>query len=275
VAKAKVQTSRKRVNRKKEELKAPDEVTTALQKLSEHLNKHFKVYLIGLAVILVLSLGINMLMQSRESAAVERSGNVLSAVHMVNGSVATHADSEKLLTLQPQPDAKPVESDYPTDKERWEAALTKLGEVKAEAGDLAPVVSAMQGRVELALGKASEAGTNFAAFAEEGEDSALLPLIIENQGRAAEAAGDLSTAAGFYEKLAGSADAYYKVRGSMLLGDLYNPNMGTGEGRDGAKARSHYDAALEALKPADGKVLNAALRGLRGEISRRRAQLPG
>ena len=68
------------------------------------------------------------------------------------------------------------------------------------------------------------------------------------------------------------SDTDDKVRGSMLLGDLYNPALRGGKG-DAAKAKSHYDAALDVLVPTRGHVPNASMRGLRSEIMRRKSAL--
>lgn len=275
MANTKIQTSRKRVKRRDEDLRQPDEVTTALQKLGEHLSKHLKLYMAGLAAVLVVALGGQLIWDKLRSDEVEQAAVAIAAFDAANGTVATFKDDERLISLDPTaaPDATAT---YATDAARWDDALAKIEAARGETdSDLVPVLDALKGRVQLAKGDAGAASTALAAFvAESDEDSALLPIVIENQGRAAETAGDAGTAAGFYEKLAGMSDQYYKVRGSMLLGDLYNPAMHAGKG-DAGKAAGHYDTALKGLVPGEGKVASAALRSLRAEISRRKAQLEG
>lgn len=280
MAKPKIQTSRKRVNRQKEELKAPDEVMTQLQRLSEHLSKHLKLYLGGLAAVMLLAVVIDYWLDSRNEAAVENSRAVKSATDAVHATVGEFAADEKpgsdLLSLvnPDQGPAEAVKTAYATDVERWNAALTQIAESKEVVGDdLSAVLSALEGRVQLELGKPGEASKALAAFTEAQDESSLLPLILENQGRAAEAAGDLSGASGHYAKLAAVSDAYYQMRGSMLLGDLYNPAMGKPEGKDAGKAGEYYDQALKALVPGEGQILPPAVRSLRAEIHRRKATL--
>lgn len=274
MARLKVQTSKQKVNTKKQELKAPDEVMTQLQRLSDHLSKHMKLYVGGLVAVCLLALAINLIVDYYSSKSIEESAAVFAATSAVQATVGEYADDEKLVSLQPIPEDQKTEPDFATAEERWAAALTAIEEARGKAGDLAPLVSALEGRVQLAVGKPGEAATAFSVYIDEAEEGdSLLPLVLENRGRAAEAQGNLSEAADYYEKLAGMSDLYYKVRGELLLGDLYNPGHGQGEGRSAEKAQEHYKAALEALTPGEGKVLTSALRGLRGEIARRSAQV--
>ncbi len=273
MARAPVQTSKKRTNRRKEELRAPDEVTTALQKLSDHLSKHLKLYGFGLVAVLAVSLGLQVLVDSYAQAAVDRSTAALAAFEAANGTVATFADDEKLISLDPSAPVVAEKPEYDTDTARWTAAEAELAKAKeAAGGDFEALLGALNGRIQMAKGDNAAAGTAFAAFASEEDDSLLLPIVFENQGRAAENAGDIAGAAGFYEKLAGLEDPYYKMRGGMLLGDLYNPSLRGGKG-DAAKAKSHYDAALAALVPGEGQVATGPIRGLRAEILRRKSAL--
>lgn len=271
MAKPKLQTSKKRVNKKEEELKAPDEVTTALHKLSEHLSKYLKYYALGLAGILVVALAISWMLNSRQKAAAEESAAVMTAVGTINGSVATYAETEKFFSLSPEGQEAP-KTDFEDEKARWTAVGKALDSAKDSVdGDTEVLLNVVAGRAALGAGDMKAAADAFNAYASEAEDSSLMPIVLENQGRAAEEQQQVAEAAGFYEKLAGLPDLYYQVRGAMLLGDLYNPKGGAG--KDKAKAEQYYTKALDALTPAEGQVLTASLRALRGEISRRKAQL--
>lgn len=267
MAKPTVQTSRKRVNKKKEELKAPDEVTTQLQRLSDHLSKHIRLYVIGLAALLVVALVITWLVEWRSRRKVEKAQALTDAVAVITGSVGAYAESEQGPQTGDAP--APAKPDFATEADRWKAAEEKVNAAKSEvSSDAEPVLNALAGRVALAQKKYDDAGKAFDAFLEKSDKSTLTPIVLESRGMAAQAAGDVAAAAGFYEKLAASSDLYFKVRGQMLLGDLYS-----GPGGDKAKAQEHYAGALSSLVPGEGQVLPASLRALRGEINRRQAQL--
>ncbi|MFT5434746.1 MAG: hypothetical protein ACI9OJ_005460, partial [Myxococcota bacterium] len=245
MAKPKLQTSKKRVNKKDEELKAPDEVTTALHKLSDHLSKHLKLYVIGLAAVLVVALAITWMVNSREAAATAEAESLMSAVGALNGSVATYADSEQFL-FGATPGAAPVKADYADEAERWAAVKKSVEAAKEDVtGDGEALMSLVIGRAAMGQGDMKGAQGAFAEYAEDEEDSSLMPLVLENQGRAAEEQKAVADAAGYYAKVAALPNLYYKVRGSMLLGDLYHPKSGAG--KDKAKAAQYYDEALKAL----------------------------
>lgn len=273
MAKLKLQTSKKKVNKKKQELEAPDEVTTHLQRLSEHLNQHFKVYLGGLAAIIVVTLAISWFVESRRAGALERSKLVTDAADVLVATVGEYDESFPIALPGQSPDqAKPA---YETEAARWAAAAEKVkAAVDGTDDELKAVASALDARVKMAQGQHKEAGAAYGAFLEEVEDSALTPLILENQGHAAAAAGDVGSAAGHFEKMGKSENLYYQVRSQILLGDLYNPSY-TAKGGDAAKAKGHYEAALKALTPGAETVLNETLRQLRSEIKRRHALLQG
>lgn len=274
MAKVKVQTARQIKKRKDADLKEPDEVLTQLQKLSEHLSEHFKKYAIGLAVVLSLSIGINLFMNSRHSAAVERSVATQKAATAVSAPVATVTD-EKLFSLGAPPTEEPKGPELKDEAARWEASLAAIAEARDNSDDeLKLVLSGLEARVKLAQGKPGDAAKALAEYTKEAEENdPLLPIILENQGRAAEAGGDVAAAAGFYDKLASQKNLYWSVRGYMALGDLYNPRGGAG--KDAAKARASYDKALDALKPSDTQVIKGSLRQLRSEVKRRASLIEG
>ncbi len=274
MGKLKLQTSKKRVNQKKRELEAPDEVTTHLQRLSEHLNKHFKLYLTGLAGVIVVALAITWMVDRQEAQAVAQSKAITDASGSIVATVGEYGD-EKLPIVVPGAEATETEPAFKTEAERWTAAAAKTkAAVEATEDELKAVAHALDARVKMAQGQAAEALKSYGYFAEAGADSSLMPLILENQGHAAVAAGDVGGAATHFEKLGQNENLYYKVRAQVLLGDLYNPSFGT-KAADSAKAKQHYDAALEALTPTGDQVFNTSLRALRSEIKRRQALLQG
>ena len=274
MAKLKLQTSKKKINKRKEELKAPDEVTTHLQKLSEHLNTHFKLYLAGLGGLIVLTLAVTWVFDYVGGKAIARSNALTDASSVVLSPVAEHGDEKVSLGGPGAETEEKVEPAFKTEAERWAAAAEKTkAAVESTDGELKALATALDGRVKLALGQPGDAGKAFAAFAEELPDNSLIPLVTENQGHAAAAEGNLSAASGFFEKLVGSDNLYYRVRGNVLLGDLYSPRVGKADGKDAGKAKEYYEAALDALKPGEGQVATESIRALRAEIKRRQALL--
>lgn len=274
MAKVKVQTAKQIKKRKDADLKEPDEVMTQLQKLSDHLSEHFKKYTLGLAAVLTLSIGINLLMESRHSAAVERSVATQKAAAAVSAPIATVTD-EQLFSLGAPPTEAPKGPELEDANARWEASLAAIAAARDNADDdLKLVLSGLEARVKLAQDKPGDAATALSDYAKEAEENdPLLPIILENQGRAAEAGGDVPAAAGFYDKLSSQKNLYWSVRGYIALGDLYNPRGGSG--KDAAKARASYDKALEALKPSDSQVIKGSLRQLRSEVKRRASLIQG
>ena len=275
MARAKVIGSKKQSKASETDLlKQPDEVITTLHRFSDHLSRHFKTYVVGLAAFILVVLAIQLLISWRRGASVERAAAFQEAVGVMLAPVDAYAEEEDL-SAAPDPEKK-LKGDFATDQERWTAALDKVKAAREGAsGPLATIAALAEGRVNLALGDNDAAAAAFQKFLDDEKDSSLGPIVLENRGRAAEAAGKLSEAATYYEKIAGLKDLYYQVHGQMLLGDLYNPGMGKGDGKDAAKARGYYDAALQALTPAEGQVLGASLRSLRTELKRRSAQLQG
>ena len=265
MAKPKPATSRRRPS-KKDEVNQPDEVLTQLQRLSEHLDKHFRRYAIGLGVLIVVTLLVNWLVEHRTAGKVGDSQTAEAAVGALIGSVAAPGDDEKLPLLG---EKDPPKAQFPTEKARYEAAKKAVDAALDLGGDLGTLAKAVDGRVKLGLGDYDGAEKAFGAYSEKaGENASIAPIVLESRGRAAESKGDKGAAAGWYEKLAAQSDPYYVVRGNVLLGDLYARDPAAAD-----KARKHYAAALDALKPAEGQVLPGVLRGLRSEISRRQASL--
>jgi hypothetical protein len=274
----KVQTAKQRVNVKKRELEAPDEVTTHLQQLSEHLSKHFQKYLLGLGALVLVTLGVQYMVNSSAQKSVDESNAFRDAVAVYRGTVATFQSTEIITNpFAPATEEPEVGSpDFGTLEERRAAALKSIESAKAEVSDeLAVLLIALKGTTELALSEPAAAGETLAAFASEASESSLLPIIFENQARAAHAGGDVSAAAGYYEKIAELPNQYYKVVGNLFLGDLYNPRINAGEASDATRSSAYYGAALEALTPGEGQVLQPALRGFRAEIKRRQALIEG
>ena len=165
-----------------------------------------------------------------------------------------------------------VKATYADDKSRWRAALESANSVQKEAkGELKNLAVAAGGRAQMGLKDWASAETALAAAQNESKDSLFTPILTENRGRIAEAEGKIDTASSHYTELSNSGDTYYQMRGKMLLGDLYNPNMGTAKGKDNAKAKKYYESALAVLVPAEGQVLSTPMRALRTEIHRRYA----
>lgn len=271
MAKAKVVTTARKKKTRREELKEPDEVMSQLQKFSEHLNKHFKLYLAGLAAVILVVLGFNTFVDWRQSLALSNSQAVEGTVATVHGSVQSYVSQESL--VPPTGDEKDEpKATYADDKSRWNAALESANSVQKEAeGKLKNLAIAAGGRAQMGLKDWAAAETALAAAQNESKDSLFTPLLTENRGRIAEAEGKIDTASNHYTELSNSSDTYYRVRGKMLLGDLYNPNMGTAKGKNNASAKKHYKSALAVLVPAEGQVLGTAMRALRTEIHRRYA----
>jgi len=273
VAKPKVQSAAAKRKTRKDELKEPDEVTTALQTFSEHLNKHFKRYVIGLAALIALILGVDAMVQQSRAQDVKRTEAFMESTQALNSSVQDFAKDESL--LPPTGTAgKEIKAKYASDKERWAAAAEKSKNVAEELpADLKKLATLSQGRAAMGLKQWDDANKLLSAFASENSDSNLLPIVLENQAVAAEAVGDAAKAAEIYAELAKSSDLYYIVRAQMALGDLHNPAFGKkgSSSKDPAKARSHYDEALKALTPKEGQQLGESLSSLRGEIRRRQA----
>lgn len=267
MAKLKLQSSKKKINKKKQELEAPDEVLTHLQRLSEHLNKHFKLYLGGLAAVIVVTLAVTWFMDSRTKKEIAASNSVTDAAAVMNAPVQT--DAAEGIAEAPAP--------HKTEADRWTAASEKVkAALEGTDDELKAVAHGLDARVKMGLGQYGDAAKAYGEALSADPEGSLKPLYIENQGHAAAAAGDLSAAAGHFEKLAGSSNLYYRVRGQVLLGDLYNPNFGGDKGADVSKAKSHYEEALKALTPSsEQQILSETLRNLRGEIRRRQALLQG
>ncbi len=269
MAKAKVATTARKKKSRREELKEPDEVMSQLQKFSEHLNKHFRLYIAGLAALILVVLGFNSFVEWRQSVALSNSKAVEGTMATIHGSVQSYVDQESL--VPPTGDEKDdVKATYADDKSRWSAALESANSVQKEAkGGLKSLAAAAGARAQMGLKDWTSAETAFAAAQGESKDSLFTPLLTKNRGRVAEAEGKIDAASSHYTELSNSSDTYYQVRGKMLLGDLYNPNMGTAKSKDNAKARKHYESALAVLVPAEGQVLSTPMRALRTEIHRR------
>ncbi len=284
MAKAKIATSRKRTVAKLES-DLPDEVMTHLSRLGDHLSTYWKRYIIGIALIMAGALAIQAFLESRYESKVVVSSEVSDLFQSLQGTIATDIKPADDAAAAPAgEEVKPVVPDFDTREARAEDAIKRVESIGEEAGDeLSGLATAALGRAEMDLKKWSDASQSFAASSEKIADSSLSMLLLENQGRAAQAAGDVSQATDCFTKLTQSSDLYYQVRGHSLLGDLNNPNYAAkaagGEPESVVKekskaARTHYDAVLAALVPAEGHVLTLSLKALRSEISRRKALLP-
>jgi tetratricopeptide (TPR) repeat protein len=272
VAKVKVATSRKRLNTKMES-EQPDEVMTQLQRLSDHLSKHFWRYIVSIVLVMAGSLVIQSYVDSMENTQADAAAAVSEVFQVLGGTLTTDIE-EGVPSATPENKA-PVNADYETIQARAEAAVSKanaLGEVGS--GDLDALGLAGLGRAQMELKQWDDAAASFQAFSEAAKESSVAALITENQGRAAQAAGKGDEAAQYYQRLSESANLYYKVRGHVLLGDLYNPNFVKSGSGNAAQSREHYAAALNALTPTEGQTLTVSLKALRGELTRRRALLP-
>ena len=97
MAKVKPATSRKIIKPQNQVAEtAADEITTALDRLSDHLSKHLKTYLIGLVVICAAAAGINVFLEQQNDAAVERSDAASSVLAVTTDSIAQWGDTESL-----------------------------------------------------------------------------------------------------------------------------------------------------------------------------------
>jgi tetratricopeptide (TPR) repeat protein len=272
VAKVKVATSRKRLNTKRES-EQPDEVMTQLQRLSDHLSNHFWRYIVSIVVVMAGSLVIQWYvdsMEEKQAGATEAVGEVF---QVLGSTLKTDVD-ESAPSADPENTA-PVKADYETAQARAEAAVSKANALEeVGSGDLDALVRAGLGRAQMELKQWDDAASSFQAFSDAAKDSSVAALITENQGRVAQAAGKDDDAAQHYQRLSESADLYYKVRGHMLLGNLYNPNFAKSGSGNAAQSREHYAAALNALTPSEGQTLTVPLKALRGELTRRQALLP-
>ncbi len=271
-----LQTSKKRVKPGEpdapvtETVDVPDEISTTLNRFSDHLTANASRYAAGLVVLLIAAGAASWWWASRKTKAAENSTTFVSAIDVALGTVKAHAATES--TLTPPPEGKKAkEPAFETDEAKWKAAADALGKVQGDlTGARAESAALLKARIDVATGKPGDAAKAYGDYLAKNADSSLAPLVLENQGHAAAAAGDAAGAAAAFEKLAASADLYLKLRGQMLLGDLFNPAMG---GKDATKAGTYYDQALSTLTPAEGTVFNQSLRTLRGEIARRKAQL--
>ena len=277
MAKAKIATSRKRVVAKLES-DLPDEVMTHLSRLGDHLSTYWKRYIIGIALIMAGSLALQAFLDSRYESKVAVSAEVSDLYQSLQGTIATDIKpvDDAAAAAPAGEEVKPVVPDYDTREARAQEAIKKAESIGEGAGDeLAGLAQAALGRAEMDLKKWSEASKAFAASSETIADSSLAMLLLENQGRAAQAAGDTSQATDCFTQLTQSSDLYYQVRGHALLGDLNNPNyLANATEQQSKTARTHYDAALAALVPAEGHVLTMSLKALRSDLSRRKALLP-
>lgn len=275
MAKVKPATSRKVVKPKDQVVEtAADEITTALDRLSEHLSKHLQKYLIALVGICIAAFGVNMLLESRAEAAVERSDAASAVLSATTDSAAVWTEKETLagipgLTPPAAADEKePVKADH-ADTAAQLAAIEKAAEeasatVKDEAS---AVIALVQSSTAFQKGDLDAAGTAYdAAVASLGDSPSLQPILLEKKGKLAEAKGDTETAVSAYTELTTNSDTYFKVRGFLLLGDLKAAT-------DKAAAKAAYASALEQLTPGEGQLLPQSLRSLRSEITRRHAQL--
>jgi hypothetical protein len=210
------------------------------------------------------------MVQWRESIALSKSKAVEQAVTTVHGTVQSYVGKESL--VPPSGEKQAAKAQFADDKARWGAALERANAVQNDSeGELKNLAIATGGRAQLGLKDFAGAETTLAAFQNTSKDSLLNPIITENRGRAAEAVGKLEAASKHYTELCNSSNLYYRVRGNMLLGDLYNPNMGEAKGKDGSKAKKFYTSALAVLVPAEGQVVSTSMRALRAEIHRRHA----
>ena len=285
MAKAKIATSRKRVVAKLES-DLPDEVMTHLSRLGDHLSKYWKRYIISIALVMAASLAIQAFLESRHESQVAASTEVTDLFQALQGTIATDIKpvDDAAADAPAGEEVKPVVPDFETREARAEDTIKKAESIgEGTDDDLSGLAQAALGRAEMDLKKWSDASKSFAASSEKIADSSLAMILLENQGRAAQASGDASQATDCFTKLTQSSDLYYQVRGHSLLGDLNNPNYAA-KTAGGAKttategqsktARTHYDAALAALVPSEGHVLTVSLKALRSDISRRKALLP-
>ncbi len=286
MAKAKIATSRKRVVAKRES-DLPDEVMTHLSRLGNHLSTYWKRYIVSIVLVMAASLALQAFLESRQESQVIASTEVSEIFQALQGTIATDIKpTEDVASAAPADEnAKPVVPDFDTREARAEAALKQAQSIGEDSGDtLSGLAQAALGRAEMDLKKWSDASKTFAASSEKIADTSLAMLLLENQGRAAQASGDISQATDCFTKLTKSSDLYYQVRGYSLLGDLNNPNFVAqkGEGAEATKkaeersaiARTHYEAALAALVPTEGHVLTVSLKALRSDLNRRKALLP-
>ena len=279
MAKAKIATSRKRVVAKLES-DLPDEVMTHLSRLGDHLSKHWMRYLVVIALIMVGALAIQWFVNTQQQAKVAAADEVGSVFVTLQGTVATDIKSTDDPTANA--DSKPATPDFDTRQARAEDVLKKVEAIGDGSSDtLTALAQAAAGRAEMDLKKWSEASQRFAKSAENIQGTSLALVVLESQGRAAQASGALDEARRCYKEMAGSSDLYYQVRGHVLLGDLENPNYNSPQSEDNkvikaaaAKARDHYKSALAALVPVEGHVLTVSLKALRSDLNRRKALLP-
>ncbi len=255
-----------------------DGLEVKLHEFSDHMSKNLPKYVIAAILLALVGAGVSWWFSSRTTKNAEKTDALSAGVAAIHAPTKETLESEGAildLLSQQDPNAdknkKKAEPSFATDAEKWTAALAAAEKAKAELSDThAVLASGVVARAQLGAGKAADAAKGFGELAAAPAAQSFQGVALESQGNAAWTAGDAAGAAAAYEKLAALDDLYYKVRGAMLLGDLQNPSMG---GKDAAKAKGHYEKALELLKPAEGQVFTQALRTLRGEISRRRAQL--
>ena len=273
MAKVKPATSRKIIKPQNQVAEtAADEITTALDRLSDHLSKHLKTYLIGLVVICAAAAGINVFLEQQNDAAVERSDAASSVLAVTTDSIAQWGDTESLSGIPgltpPTENAAPVKADHADAATQQAAVLKAVDEAAAKVTeDTAGVVALVQSTTSYAQGKYSESNEAFdKAVGFLGDNTSLQPLLLEKRGKLAEANGDVATAEDAYTKLSEMGSLYFKVRGLVLLGELKSTS-------DSAAAKAAYASALEQLVPAEGQLLPPSLRSLRSELTRRHAQL--
>jgi len=254
---------------------AADEITTALDRLSEHLSKHLKKYLFGLAGVCIAAFGLNLFMEQRVAAAVEQSDAVTSVLSATTDSAAVWSDKETLAGipgLTPPPAAGDEKAPTKADHADSAAQLAAVEKAAADAAGTtsdtaAALVALVQSSTAFQKGDYDAAASAYdTAAAALTETASLQPLLLLKKAQLAEAKGDAEAAAAAYTELAGNGDAYFKVRGFVSLGDLKASS-------DAAAAKAAYESALELLTPADGKLMPQSFRSLRSEISRRHAQL--
>lgn len=259
----------KRMSRK--ELRQPDEVQVALSRTVVVLRKHalkIVVGVIALVAIAIIARVVSGYLASRQQDTAAEFEKAFATVR----AVVSESDTPDLEAL---PGQTPPET-FKTDKEKYAAVVERLGRfaTEHEGSDLAAVAQLLVAQAKLELGDPAEAYKALSGYVDAEPDSPLAPFLLESLAQLAPRVGQAADAAKYLGRLGEAGGVFGRARAEAFLGDHYSPRVGDAKAahKDKAKAREHYQRALQMLT-ADQRKVAAVEQFLHNELQRKLAFL--
>jgi hypothetical protein len=222
----------------RKELRQPDQVQVALAGWWDRLEQHWRLLAAGALALLVAGVGSSVYKRSAAADLQSRAEVLRNAMEPLTAP-----------TGEMEADAP----DYVKSIERFDdraaarsAALERLNAVNTDGdASVQPIANLLRGVLT-----PTDDANGSTALADASSSDALAPLHTSIQFALAQrqaGSGDTAAAAKTYEALAAQSTGVTKAMALMAQGDLHNPLVV--EGGDGAKAKSLYEGAQEALGP--------------------------